>query len=128
MAISMAVIISGCGGSGVGLSFSSNDFLNYLPSIAKSYELKIEEKEKEIHNNTSLENAFKLEKELDLLKEEWVTKIKESSTSNPITKPLPPKTWRGRIIKPAEAKAPVLIKFRLELSDILFFLTFFIFY
>ncbi len=89
MAASMAVIISGCGGSGGGFTSSSDDYLNYLPSIAKNYEQKIEEKEKEIHGNTSLENAFKLEKELDLLKEEWVTKIKESSASNPITKPLP---------------------------------------
>ena len=90
IAILTALFISSCGGgSGAGFSSGSNDYLNNLPSIANHYTQEIEAKEKEIHDNTNMENAFKLEKELDLLKEEWATKIKESSTSNPITKTLP---------------------------------------
>jgi hypothetical protein len=85
----MAIFISSCGGSGTGFSSSSNDYLNYLPSIAKKYEMQIEAKKKAIHDNTSIEDAFKLEKELDLLKEEWAAKIKESSISNPVSKALP---------------------------------------
>jgi len=89
IALLAAILISSCGGSGAGFSSSSNEYLNYLPSIAKDYTQKIEDKEKAIHENTSLDNAFKLEKELDLLKEEWAAKIKESNTANPLTKPLP---------------------------------------
>jgi hypothetical protein len=85
----VAILISGCGGSGGGLSSVNNDFLNNLPSIAKDYEAKVEAKEEAIHKNTSIEDAFKLEKELDLLKEEWAAKIKETAAAKPITKPLP---------------------------------------
>ncbi len=84
-----AALIYSCGGSGGGFSSSSNDYLNYLPSIANNYEQQIEAKKKAIHDNTSIEDAFKLDKELDLLKEEWDAKIKESNISDPITKPLP---------------------------------------
>lgn len=85
----VAILISGCGGSGGGLSSVNNDYLNNLPSIAKDYTSKVDAKEEAIHKNTSMEDAFKLEKELDLLKEEWAAKIKETFAKNPVSKPLP---------------------------------------
>jgi len=91
----VAMLISGCDGSGGGISSVSNDYLNNLPSIAKDYEANVEAKEEAIHKNTSMEDAFKLEKELDLLKEEWAAKIKESATANPLIKPLPFDTLGG---------------------------------
>ncbi len=83
------VFLTGCGGSGIGINSVNNEYLNKLPSIAKEYNDKIEAKEKEIHECTDMNDAFKLEKELSLLKEEWEVKIKESNAENPITKPLP---------------------------------------
>ena len=86
---SFALFFAGCGGSGIGKSSVNNEFLNKLPSIANEYDQQIVAKEKEIHECTDMNKAFKLEKELDLLKEEWATKIKESNSANPITRPLP---------------------------------------
>lgn len=83
------MLLTSCGDSGIGTGYTGNEYLNQLPSIAKDYGLKIEAKEKEIHACTDMDDAFKLEKELELLKEEWGAKIKESHTANPVYKPLP---------------------------------------
>ncbi len=85
----ISLLLVSCGGSGGGITSVSNEYLNNLPSIAKDYATQVNTKEEAIHKNTSMEDAFKLEKELDLLKEEWAAKIKENAAANPITKPLP---------------------------------------
>lgn len=83
------MLLTSCGGSVIGTGYSGNEYLNQLPSIAKDYEIKIAAKEKEIHDCTDMDEAFKLEKELDLLKEDWDAKIKESHAANPVYKSLP---------------------------------------
>jgi hypothetical protein len=66
----------------------NNEFLNKIPSTAKNYAEKLEAKEKAIHECTDFNETFKLNKELDLLKEEWTAKIKEIKNTSPIIKPL----------------------------------------
>jgi hypothetical protein len=46
-------------------------------------------KEEELNKCIDILEAYRLDKELNLIKKEWNTRIKESNTSNPITKSLP---------------------------------------
>lgn len=61
------VFISSCGGSG---SVSSNEYLAKLPGLAQKYHEEITELEKELKENTDMEDDFKLRKELELKEEE----------------------------------------------------------
>ena len=82
-------LFSQCGSnSGNSSRIASNEFLNTIPSTAKNYAVKVEAKEKAIHECTNFDETFKLEKELELLKEEWIANIKEIKNASPITKPL----------------------------------------
>lgn len=74
-------LLSSCGGGEV----STNEHLSSLPGMAKKYSEKIDNLEKEIKENTDQEEAFKLDKEKKLLKEEAEKAIEEYLTKNPIT-------------------------------------------
>ena len=79
-------LLSGCGG---GLKTSKNEFLGEIPSIQRYYYDKTEEKDRELKACTDMEKAFKLDKEKQLLKDEWDSKITERMKTNPLTTPLP---------------------------------------
>jgi len=66
-------------------SLSTNDYLGDLPSIAKNYITKIDAKEEAIKQNTSMDEAFKLDKELNLLEDEAENSVKDYIANNPIT-------------------------------------------
>lgn len=72
----LAFLFSNCGGSSISSS-KKNEIFGEIPSLEKSYVEKVEKKEEELKNATDMDKAFKLSKEVDLLKEEWDNKIKE---------------------------------------------------
>jgi hypothetical protein len=82
-----SIYLSSCGG-GSGQTVK-NEFLGEIPSIEKNYSTKLQEKEKAIKECTDMDKAFKLDKETELLKEEWENKIQESLETNPLNKSLP---------------------------------------
>ncbi|MBW7942857.1 MAG: hypothetical protein H3C64_10835 [Candidatus Kuenenia stuttgartiensis] len=94
IACSLAVLfLSSCGGGSV--KIVKNEFLGEVPSLEKGYYDKMQEKEKAIKECTDIKKSFKLSKEKDLLKDEWGAKIKESLTTNPLTKALPVESLAG---------------------------------
>ena len=94
IACSLAVLfLSSCGGGSV--KIVKNEFLGEVPSLEKGYYDKMQEKEKAIKECTDIKKSFKLSKEKDLLKDEWDAKIKESLTTNPLTKALPVESLAG---------------------------------
>ena len=82
----ITLLLAGC--SGVD-KMSKNEFLGEIPSIQKYYYNKIQDKEKELKASTDMEKAFKLDKEKQLLKDEWDAKITASLKVNPLTTPIP---------------------------------------
>lgn len=94
MASSLAIVfLCSCGGGAV--KTVKNEFLGEVPSLEKGYYDKMQEKEKAIKECTDQEKAFKLNKEKELLKDEWDAKIKESIAANPLTKALPVESLAG---------------------------------
>jgi hypothetical protein len=95
MAISSSLIIflTSCGG---GMKTSKNEFLGEIPSIQKYYHTKIDEKDKELKACTDMNKAFKLDKEAELLKQEWDAKIAESLKANPLSAALPFEPLKGQ--------------------------------
>jgi hypothetical protein len=87
--IFVILVLSTCTTAEEKLIVENNAYLNCLPSIAKKYTLMCNAKEEELNKCIDIQEAYRLDKELSLIKKEWNTKIKESSTSNPITKSLP---------------------------------------
>jgi hypothetical protein len=83
---SLTLLLTSCGG---GMKTSKNEFLGEIPSIQKYYHAKIDEKDKELKACTDMNKAFKLDKEAELLKQEWDAKIAESLKTNPLTAPIP---------------------------------------
>jgi hypothetical protein len=79
-------LLTSCGG---GLVTSKNEFLGEIPSIQKYYSAKTDAMKQELKQCTDQDDAFKLDKKLDLLKEEWKTKLEESLKANPLTQPFP---------------------------------------
>ncbi len=77
----VALFLWGCGGG----STSTNPYLGKLPGIAKKYKDEIGNKKEKLVECTDLKKAFKLDKEIKLLKKESATSIKEYLVSNPIT-------------------------------------------
>ncbi len=77
----VVLFLWGCGGG----STSTNPYLGKLPGIAKKYKDDIGNKKKELAECTDLSKAFKLDKEIKLLKKESAISIKEYLVSNPIT-------------------------------------------
>ena len=74
-ALAMAVLLlTSCSGGG---GVSNNEFLGEFPSITKKYQQQIDQKEKEQKECTDMDEAFKLGKELELLKDESKEKIQE---------------------------------------------------
>jgi hypothetical protein len=78
----LTLLVSGCGG---GSGSSSNEFLGKLPGIAKKYNDKIEKKEKDKKETTSMEKAFKLKKQIDELEDDAEKAIEDYLADNPIT-------------------------------------------
>jgi len=102
--ISFSILfLSSCGGDNS--KVQTNEFLGEIPSLEKSYYEKMEQKEKEIKENKDINNAYKLSKEKDLLKDEWDTKIKESIAVKPLNKPLPFDNLDNENFKITEIKA-----------------------
>jgi hypothetical protein len=79
-------LLTSCGG---GLKTSRNEFLGEIPSIQKYYSVKVDEKKKELKACTDINKAFKLDKEEQLLEQEWETKISECMKANSLTTGLP---------------------------------------
>lgn len=88
MAISSMLIflLTSCGG---GVKTTNNEFLGEIPSIQKYYSAKVEEKTRELKACTDMNKAFKLDKEEQLLEQEWETKISDCMKANPLTALLP---------------------------------------
>lgn len=80
--VAAAILFCSCGGNDS--SYKKNDFLGEIPSIVKNNISKVEEKEKDIKECTNMDEAFKLNKELKLLKEENKEKILKYLTSSNI--------------------------------------------
>ena len=76
------LLFSSCGGGGD--SIITNEYLGDLPSIANNYVIKIEAKKEAFEKNTDRDKAFKLDKEIKLLKDEAENSIKDYITNNPI--------------------------------------------
>lgn len=81
----LSFFLIGCGG---GPSIKTNEYLGELPSLEKYYYEKTQEQEKKIKDNTDMNSALKLGKELEDIKNERKTKIEEYAATNPF-KPLP---------------------------------------
>ncbi len=79
----VSLLFTSCGGRGSD-SISTNEHLGDLPSIAKNYITKIEAKEEAIKQNTNMDKAFKLDKELNILKDEAENSVKDYIANNPI--------------------------------------------
>ncbi|MDD4609366.1 MAG: hypothetical protein WCQ82_08955 [Bacteroidaceae bacterium] len=77
--ITISILIA-CGGDTV----TSNKYLGEYPSMVKSYYNKKEKKAKEVKECTDMQQAFKLSKEEDALKEKAEKKIKEHLELHPI--------------------------------------------
>ncbi len=71
-----------CGGGGN--SIITNEYLGDLPSISKNYLDKIDAKKEAIKQNTDRDKAFKLDKELDLLKDKADKSVVDYIANNPI--------------------------------------------
>ncbi|MCD6180441.1 MAG: hypothetical protein J7K39_11115 [Bacteroidales bacterium] len=84
--IFIIIFLMGCGG---GSSSKNNEYLGELPSIEKKYANQIDKKSKEIEECTDMKDAFKLDKEKKLLKEEKKKAIEEYVASHPLIKDLP---------------------------------------
>lgn len=80
------LIASSCGG---GMKTVKNEFLGEIPSIEKHYAEKVAKKEKDLKECKDMQKAFKLSKEVDLLKDEWKLKIEESFKAGLPAKSLP---------------------------------------
>jgi len=76
----VVLFLWGCGGG----STSTNPYLGKLPGIAKKYKNDIGNKKKELAECTDMSKAFKLDKEIKLLKNESATSIREYLINNPI--------------------------------------------
>lgn len=80
--ISVLFLVVSCGEGGSG---SSNEYLGKLPGIAKQYSEEIEGLKKDLKESADMEEAFSLDKEIDLLEEESDKVIEDYLASNPIT-------------------------------------------
>lgn len=76
---SLATLLACLGGSEV-----ENQYLGKLPSIEKQYYQRIEAKKEELKKSTDQDEAFKLAKEEQLLKEERSTKVEEYLKNAPL--------------------------------------------
>ena len=72
--LTISLLIISCGDN-VSVPSKSNEYLGELPSIVKNNIASEEAKEKELKKATDMNEAFKLDKELKLLKEENKEKI-----------------------------------------------------
>jgi hypothetical protein len=68
---------------------SKNEFLGEIPSLQKYYDKKVDDKKKELKECTDMNKAFKLDKEEQLLEQEWETRIAECMKANPLSTALP---------------------------------------
>ncbi|MFK5879460.1 MAG: hypothetical protein QM478_08180 [Flavobacteriaceae bacterium] len=87
--ILLAILLTYCTNNNEKYILVNNQYLNYLPSIAKKYTLICNNKEKELNKCIDVNEAYRLDKELNLLEREWGNKINLSNNANPLTKPLP---------------------------------------
>lgn len=67
-----------------GESGADNQFLGKFPAIAQKYDQLIEAKKEEARTNTNMDDAFKMAKEEQLLKDEKKAKIEEYLQNNPL--------------------------------------------
>ncbi len=81
--ISVLFLLVSCGEGGSG--GTSNKYLGQLPGIAKQYIEEIDDLKKDLKESTDMEEAFSLDKEIDLLEEESDKAIEEYLVNNPIT-------------------------------------------
>ncbi|NOQ74251.1 MAG: hypothetical protein GQ574_19740 [Crocinitomix sp.] len=86
LSIFTVIFLMGCSG---GSSTTDNEFLGEFPSIENNYANQLDEKEQEIDECTDFAEAFKLEKEKKLLKEEKKQAVEEYLAANPLNKELP---------------------------------------
>ena len=84
----LAISIAYLSCSDPGTTMVHNEYLLELPSVAKAYQLKTNEKEKEISESKDLEKLVELDKELEQLKNEWTQKIEEAKESMELSKAL----------------------------------------
>ena len=121
-ALAMAVLLlTSCSGGG---GVSNNEFLGEFPSMTKKYQQQINQKEKERKECTDMDEAFKLGKELKLLKDESKEKIQEYIDAKQLKgTELPVNTISGlpytinkaeiNIIKPGK----LIIKFTIKINE-----------
>jgi len=80
--ICVLFLLACCGdGSSSG---ADNKYLGKLPGIAKQYSEEIDGLKKDLKESADMEEAFSLDKEIDLLEEESDKAIEEYLASNPI--------------------------------------------
>lgn len=79
----VSLLLISCGGGSD--SVSTNEYLGDLPGISKNYLDKIDAKKVEIKENTDRDKAFKLSKELKILKDEADKTVEDYLANSPIT-------------------------------------------
>lgn len=85
-AIVFAIVITSCGGGGIG---SSNKYLGKLPGLAKKYTTEIEELEKKAEEATDMDKAFKYAKEAENLEKEADKAIEDYVAENEFNEIVP---------------------------------------
>ncbi len=78
------LFIAACGGGG----FASNEYLGDLPGMAQSYYEDLESLDEKLENTTSMEKAFKYDKEMDQMEDEADEKL-EAYAEEHSFEPLP---------------------------------------
>jgi hypothetical protein len=74
-----STLMTSCGGA----SIKENEYLGKAPSMVKNYYEDIAEKEQELKENTKMENAFELQKEIELLEDEMDEAVEKYVNENP---------------------------------------------
>jgi len=82
----LTLVLAGCGGGG---SVQENEFLGTLPGMAANYDTQLEDLKTKAKESTSMDDAFKYDKEYDLLKEEADKKIEEAFATTNFEKGIP---------------------------------------
>lgn len=82
----LSLVLAGCGGGG---SVQENEFLGTLPGLAANYDTQLEELKQKAKESTSMDDAFKYDKEYDLLKEEADKKMEETFAATKFEKGIP---------------------------------------
>ncbi len=80
------VLFSACGG---GMKTVNNEFLGTIPSIEKHYSEKLEKMEQDLKECKDMQKAYKISKEIDLLKDEWKQKTEDAFKAGLPAKSLP---------------------------------------